>query len=223
VTTAAGLHVATVRQFDPNTGVATVVVPALYGDTAVEARPFLSTPAEAENLPVLDPGDTVIAFYDGGDPMTLLRWYLTGGHESGSTGGGGGGITIEEAVDAVAAALREGAGIDIVYSDVGNTITITSTAAAPGLDTEGVIDAVAASLTEGEGVDVVYNDVEGTITLNTTVNEVIVSTSDPSGTVPTAELWFNPTATIPGGVPHITVASSPPGSPAINDLWVDTS
>ena len=39
MTTAGGLHVATVRQFDSNTGVATVVVPALYGDVAVEGAP----------------------------------------------------------------------------------------------------------------------------------------------------------------------------------------
>ena len=58
---------------------ATVVVPALYGDTPVEARPFLSTPADVLRLPALTPGDTVIAFYDGGDPMTILRWYLTSG------------------------------------------------------------------------------------------------------------------------------------------------
>ena len=30
---------------------------------------------------MLDPGDTVIAFYDGGDQRTILRWYLAGGHD----------------------------------------------------------------------------------------------------------------------------------------------
>ena len=79
MTTAASIHIATVRQFDPPTGVATVVVPALYGDVPIEARPFLSMPTDLANLPVLKPGSTVIAFYDGGDPMTILRWYLSGG------------------------------------------------------------------------------------------------------------------------------------------------
>jgi hypothetical protein len=41
------------------------------------------------NLPVLAPGATVLAFYDGGNPMTILRWYLTGG---GGVSGGGGGV-----------------------------------------------------------------------------------------------------------------------------------
>jgi hypothetical protein len=79
-----GIHIATVRQFDPVSGIATVVIPALYGDVAVEARPLLSTPAEVVNLPLLAPGDTVIAFYDGGDSTTILRWFLTGGHGVGS-------------------------------------------------------------------------------------------------------------------------------------------
>jgi hypothetical protein len=87
MTTTAGVHVATVRQYIPATGVATVVIPALYGDKPIEARPFLSSPAELGNLPSLSPGDTVIAFYDGGDPMTILRWYLAGaGISEGGTG-----------------------------------------------------------------------------------------------------------------------------------------
>ncbi len=83
----AGIHIATIRQYNQATGVATVVVPALYGDAAIEARPFLPNWASVADLPVLNPGDTVIVFYDGGNPMTLLRWYLTGG---GGAGGGGG-------------------------------------------------------------------------------------------------------------------------------------
>ena len=79
-------HIATVRQYNPATGVATVVLPALYGDVAIEARPFMSSPTEVDLLPVLKPGDTVIAFYDGGDTTTILRWYLTGG----GVGSGGG-------------------------------------------------------------------------------------------------------------------------------------
>lgn len=125
---AGGLHIATVRQFNPATGIATVVVPSLYGDVPIEARPILSSPAEATNLPVLDPGDTVIAFYDGGDPLTLLRWYLTGGHGSGATGGGG--LTPEDAVDVVAASMHGGTGISVVYNDAANTITINSVGAA---------------------------------------------------------------------------------------------
>jgi hypothetical protein len=88
MTTTASIHIATVRHFDPPTGVATVVVPALYGDRPVEARPFLSTPDELGNLPVLKPGNTVITFYDGGDPMTILRWYLSGGGVSAPAGVG---------------------------------------------------------------------------------------------------------------------------------------
>lgn len=54
---------------------------------------------------------------------------------------GAGGVDAEAAVDAVAAALVEGDDIDIVYSDVGNTITISSTVPAgptgpPGADAE---------------------------------------------------------------------------------------
>ena len=88
MTSSGCLHIATVRQFDALTGTATVVVPALYGDLPVEARPFLSTPAEASTLSPLSPGATVAAFYDGGDPMTILRWYPPGG-------GGGGAVNDE--------------------------------------------------------------------------------------------------------------------------------
>ena len=42
-------------------------------------------------------------------------------------GGGGGGITTEDAVDAVATALTEGAAIDIAYNDTANTITVAGT------------------------------------------------------------------------------------------------
>jgi hypothetical protein len=83
-TSTVGVHIATVRQFDPASGVATVVVPALYGDTPIEARPFLPSRAQVSSLPVLNPGDTVLAFYDGGNPMTILRWYLTGGGAGGA-------------------------------------------------------------------------------------------------------------------------------------------
>lgn len=69
-------HIATVRHYDAATGTATVVIPALYGDVAIEARPFL--PNLTVTHPVLAPGDTVIAFYDGGAPMTPLRYLLTG-------------------------------------------------------------------------------------------------------------------------------------------------
>lgn len=81
------IHIATVRRFDPATGVATVVVPPLYGDVAVEARPFLPSRAQISSLPALSPGDTVLAFYDGGNPTTILRWYLTGGGGAGGAGG----------------------------------------------------------------------------------------------------------------------------------------
>lgn len=76
--TTVGFHIATVRKYDPLTGVATVVVPSLYGDVAVDAWPFTTTPTTAADLPTLDPGNTVIAFYDGGDPLTILRWFLGG-------------------------------------------------------------------------------------------------------------------------------------------------
>lgn len=203
-TTTVGLHIATVRHFDPGSGIATVVVPALYGDVPIEARPFLSSPDEAANLPMLDPGDTVIAFYDGGDPMTLLRWYLTGGHDSGSTGGGtGGGVSAEDAVDAVATALRAGLGIAISYNDPANTLTIANTAA--GLDTEGVIDAVAASLTAGTGITITYNDPAGTIALDVDVNEVWVGPSDPiAGRLTAAtELWYDTDATALAATPVV--------------------
>jgi hypothetical protein len=186
-TTSVSLHIATVRQFNPATGVATLVVPGLYGDAAVEAWPFLTAPSEAVNLPVLKPGDTVIAFYDGGNPLTVLRWYHTGG---GTGGGGGGGITTEDAVDAVAAALRPGTGVSIVYDDALGTITITNTAGAGGLDTEGVIDAVAAALTAGSGINISYNDTAGTITIiSTTADEVWIGPTAP--TDPGIELWYD--------------------------------
>ena len=46
--------------------------------------------------------------------------------------GGGGGITTEDAVDAVAAALTEGSGIDIAYNDAANTITVAATGGGGG-------------------------------------------------------------------------------------------
>jgi len=74
-----GHHIATVRQYDPATGIAKVVVPALYGDIPIDARPFLTAPDDLALLTPVAPGDTVVAFYDDGDPMTILRWYLPGG------------------------------------------------------------------------------------------------------------------------------------------------
>jgi hypothetical protein len=88
VSTTVGLHIATVRQYDVSSGKATLVVPGLYGDEAVEAWPFLTSPTAAANLPTLYPGDTVIAFYDGGNPVVILRWFLTGGKVSGGGGDG---------------------------------------------------------------------------------------------------------------------------------------
>ena len=59
----------------------------------------------------------------GGGTTNYLR---ADGTWSAPAGGGGGGITAEDAVDAVAAALVEGVGIDLVYDDGANTITVTA-------------------------------------------------------------------------------------------------
>ena len=48
--------------------------------------------------------------------------------------GGGGGISTEDAVDAVAAALVEGTGIDVTYNDAANTITVATTGMASTSD-----------------------------------------------------------------------------------------
>ena len=84
------------------------------------------------------------------------------------TGGGGGGITSEDAVDAVAAALVEGTGIDIVYNDAANTITVTATGGGSGggITTEDAVDAVAAALVAGNNIDITYNDAANTITVD---------------------------------------------------------
>ena len=78
---------------------------------------------------------------------------------------GAGGITTEDAVDAIAAALVEGANIDIVYSDVANSITISSTGT--GITTEDAVDSVAAALAAGThtNITVTYNDAANSISL----------------------------------------------------------
>lgn len=219
-----GVHVATVRQYDPGTGVATVVVPALYGDVAVEARPFVSTPDEIIALPAPAPNSTVIAFYDGGDTTSPLRWYRTGG---GTVTSGGGGITTEDAVDAVAAALRPGTGVSVAYNDAANTITITNTGGVGGLDTEGVIDAVAAALTAGAGITISYDDPGGTITITSTstgVDEVWVGPGTPPGA---QEIWYDTDAVPTPAVPQIVVKSTAPtaadfgvASIPVDSIWV---
>lgn len=154
-TTVVGTHIATVRQFDPTTGIATVVVPALYGDIPVEARPLLTSPAEVANLPVLAPGTTVIAFYDGGNPMTILRWYPTGG----GVGGSGG-----EDIDWAA--------IDARYDDLFVNITgdtMTGPLLLPGPDSTNVnaamrksyIDAQVATRLTPAAADTAYVNVTG--------------------------------------------------------------
>lgn len=66
----------------------------------------------------------------GGGTTNFLR---ADGTWAAPPAGGGGGITAEDAVDAVAAALVEGTGIDLAYNDVANTITITADKTEMGL------------------------------------------------------------------------------------------
>ena len=74
-------------------------------------------------------------------PVTvdLTKYLRTDGQWAAPAGSGGGGITVEDAVDAVAAALTAGNNIDIVYDDTANTITVDveplTTADIAGLDT----------------------------------------------------------------------------------------
>ena len=139
------------------------------------------------------------------------------------TGGGGGGITSEDAVDAVAAALVEGAGIDIVYNDAANTITVTATAGGGGLDTEGAVDAVAAALVAGQNVDITYNDAAGTIIVDVealTKADVglgnVDNTSDASKPVSSAQQTAlnakQDTATLPETIYDTVAAILTPGT-----------
>lgn len=66
----------------------------------------------------------------------------------------------EAARDAIAAALVDGAGIDIVADDAGNTITVNNT-----IDAEFIRDTIAACLVQGAGINVTVNDAANTITI----------------------------------------------------------
>ena len=86
----------------------------------------------------------------GAVPPPDTEWLWADTTEEGTSGGGpgGSGVDAEGAVDAVAAALVEGAGIDIVYDDTANTITVAATSAGgttilsgttPPIDTTGAV------------------------------------------------------------------------------------
>ena len=73
------------------------------------------------------------------------------------------GYTDERALDAVATALNDGAGIEITYDDANDEIHIAST-----IDAEYIRDTVAAQLVSGVGIELVEDDVANTLTINTT-------------------------------------------------------
>ena len=63
-------------------------------------------------------------------PTTATGKFLKDDGSWDTPAAGGGGITTEDAVDAVAAALVEGSGVDITYNDAANTITVSSSGSA---------------------------------------------------------------------------------------------
>ena len=147
--TIAGVHIATVRQYDPATGNATVVVPGLYGDEPIEARAFLTTPTELASMPALAPGATVIAFYDGGSSSAILRWYRTGGS---SNGGGGVAFTAGAGLALTGTSLDvgEGTGIIVGADSVSvDTSTIATVAALNGKVDQATAVTAGAGLTGG--------------------------------------------------------------------------
>jgi hypothetical protein len=76
-------------------------------------------------------GEVIVATKDSyGNPV-----YMTGGEEVLLGGAGGSGITSEQAVDAVAAALTTGthSGVTVAYDDTGNKINLTVTASGSGV------------------------------------------------------------------------------------------
>ena len=85
-----------------------------------------------------------------------------------------GGITLEQARDAIAGILTEGANIGIVYDDAGagaGTITITGQAGAAGLTTEQVRDLIGTVLIPGANVTIDVDDDADTVTINTVPGE----------------------------------------------------
>lgn len=74
----------------------------------------------------------------------------------------------EACQDAISALLASGSGISLAYNDVANTLTITNSGGAGGLDAEAVRDAIGVALIGTGLITVSVNDAADTITISTT-------------------------------------------------------
>lgn len=74
----------------------------------------------------------------------------------------------EEVRDTVAAFLTQGTNISLVHDDEADTLTISATGGAGGLDAEGVRDTVAAFTVAGDGISIVHDDAADTLTISVT-------------------------------------------------------
>lgn len=136
---------------------------------------------------------------DDDPPISYLRSFTTVGDSTefgnwvlSTAGGGGGGLTAEQVRDIIGTTLVEGSGIDIVVNDAADTVTITATGGAGGVDEVWV----GPGIPPDPGAELWYDTDEPT-TGGGGVDEVWVGPDTP--TDPNIELWYDTDEPSTGG------------------------